>query len=159
MAKDSLTVTDNRTGKNYELAIKDGTIRALDLREIQTGPEDFGLLSYDPAYLNTASCRSSITYIDGDKGILRYRGYDVAELAEKSTYLEVAYLVLYGELPSRDSLAQFTNEITVHTFLHENARRFIDGFRYDAHPMGMLIATVAALSTFYPEAKDIRDKK
>ncbi len=159
MAKDTLTVTDNRTGKTYELPIKDGTIRALDLREIKTGPEDFGLLSYDPAYLNTASCRSSITYIDGDKGILRYRGYDVAELAEKSTYLEVAYLVLYGELPTREQLAGFTNEITVHTFLHENVRRFIDGFRYDAHPMGMLIATVAALSTFYPEAKDIKDER
>jgi citrate synthase len=159
MSKDSLTVTDNRTGKTYELPIKDGTIRALDLREIKTGPEDFGLLSYDPAYLNTASCRSSITFIDGDKGILRYRGYDVAELAEKSTYLEVAYLVLYGELPTKAQLDAFTNEITVHTFLHENVRWFIDGFRYDAHPMGMLIATVAALSTFYPEAKNIRDEK
>jgi citrate synthase len=159
MAKDTLTVTDNRTGKTYEVPIKDGTIRALDLREIKTGPDDFGLLSYDPAYLNTASCRSSITYIDGDKGILRYRGYDVAELAEKSTYLEVAYLVLYGELPTRAQLSEFTQEITVHTFLHENVRRFIDGFRYDAHPMGMLIATVAALSTFYPEAKNIRDER
>ncbi|HEY2745252.1 MAG TPA: citrate/2-methylcitrate synthase, partial [Polyangia bacterium] len=159
MAKDSLTVTDNRTGKSYELAITDGTIRALDLREIKTGADDFGLLSYDPAYLNTASCRSSITFIDGDKGILRYRGYDVAELAEKSTYLEVAYLVLYGELPTKEQLSAFSSEITVHTFLHENARRFIDGFRYDAHPMGMFIATVAALSTFYPEAKNIRDEK
>jgi citrate synthase len=159
MPKDTLTVTDNRTGKSYELPITDGTIRALDLRQIKTGAEDFGLLSYDPAYLNTASCRSSITYIDGDKGILRYRGYDVAELAEKSTYLEVAYLVLYGELPTRAQLSEFTQEITVHTFLHENVRRFIDGFRYDAHPMGMLIATVAALSTFYPEAKNIRDEK
>jgi citrate synthase len=159
MAKETLTVTDNRTGKTYELPITDGTIRALDLREIKTGSDDFGLLSYDPAYLNTASCRSSITYIDGDKGILRYRGYDVSELAERSTYLEVAYLILYGELPSKDQLAQFTSEITVHTFLHENARTFIDGFRYDAHPMGVLIATVAALSTFYPEAKNIRDEK
>ncbi|HXU73801.1 MAG TPA: citrate synthase [Polyangia bacterium] len=159
MAKDSLTVTDNRTGKSYELAITDGTIRALDLREIKTGADDFGLLSYDPAYLNTASCRSSITFIDGDKGILRYRGYDVAELAEKSTYLEVAFLVLYGELPNKAQLQEFTNEITTHTFLHENARRFIDGFRYDAHPMGVLIATVAGLSTFYPEAKNIRDEK
>ena len=159
MAKDTLTVTDNRTGKSYELPITDGTIRALDLREIKTNTDDFGLLSYDPAYLNTASCRSSITYIDGDKGILRYRGYDVADLAERSTYLEVAYLVLYGELPTKEQLASFTNEITVHTFLHENARRFIDGFRYDAHPMGVLIATVAALSTFYPEAKEIKDEK
>jgi citrate synthase len=159
MAKDTLTITDNRTGKTYELPITDGTIRALDLRQVKTGADDFGLLSYDPAYLNTASCRSSITFIDGDKGILRYRGYDVAELAEKSTYLEVAYLILYGELPLHDQLVDFTNEITVHTFLHENARRFIDGFRYDAHPMGVLIATTAALSTFYPEAKNIRDDK
>ena len=125
----------------------------------RSAPRTSACSSYDPAYLNTASCRSSITYIDGDKGILRYRGYDVAELAEKSTYLEVAYLVLYGELPTKDQLEAFTAEITVHTFLHENARRFIDGFRYDAHPMGVLIATVGALSTFYPEAKDIRDKK
>jgi citrate synthase len=159
MPKDTLTVTDNRTGKTYELPITDGTIRALDLREIRVDSDDFGLLSYDPAYLNTASCRSSITYIDGDKGILRYRGYDVSELAERSTYLEVAYLILYGELPTKDQLAQFTSEITVHTFLHENARTFIDGFRYDAHPMGVLIATVSALSTFYPEAKNVRDEK
>jgi citrate synthase len=157
MSKDTLTVTDNRTGKTYELKITDGTIHALDLREIKVNDADFGLLSYDPAYLNTASCRSSITYIDGDKGVLRYRGYDVAELAERSTYLEVAYLVLYGELPTKSELDQFTNEITIHTFLHENARRFIDGFRYDAHPMGTLIGTVGALSTFYPEAKNVRD--
>lgn len=157
MPKDSLTVTDNRTGKTYELPITDGTIRALDLREIKTNDGDFGLLAYDPAYLNTASCRSSITYIDGDKGILRYRGYDVAELAEKSTYLEVAYLILHGELPNKEQLRQFTNEITVHTFLHENARTFIDGFRYDAHPMGVLIATVGALSTFYPDSKEVRN--
>ncbi len=157
MSKNSLTVTDNRTGKNYELAITDGTIRALDLREIRVDEKDFGLLAYDPAYLNTASCRSSITFIDGDKGILRYRGYDVAELAEKSTYLEVAYLVLHGELPTHVQLQQFSQEITVHTFLHENARNFIDGFRYDAHPMGMLIGTVGALSTFYPEAKNVKD--
>src|SRR5207302_1530617 len=127
MAKETLSVTDNRTGKIYELPITDGTIKALDLREIKTGPEDFGLLSYDPAYLNTASCRSSITFIDGGKGILRYRGYDVAELAERSTYLEVAYLVLHGELPTRAELNEFTNLITTHTFLHENMRRFIDG--------------------------------
>jgi len=157
MPKDSLTVTDNRTGKTYELKITDGTIRALDLRDIKLNDGDFGLLSYDPAYLNTASCRSSITYIDGDKGILRYRGYDVAELAEKSTYLEVAYLILHGELPNKEQLRQFTNEITVHTFLHENARTFIDGFRYDAHPMGVLIATVGALSTFYPDSKEVRN--
>jgi citrate synthase len=157
MGKDTLTVTDNRTGKSYDLPITDGTIRALDLRQIKVNDADFGLLSYDPAYLNTASCRSSITFIDGDKGILRYRGYDVAELAEKSTYLEVAYLILHGELPTKQELAQFTSEITVHTFLHENARTFIDGFRYDAHPMGVLIGTVGALSTFYPQAKDVRD--
>jgi citrate synthase len=157
MPKDTLTVTDNRTGRQYELPITDGTIRALDLREIKVGDGDFGLLSYDPAYLNTASCRSSITYIDGDRGILRYRGYDVAELAEKSTYLEVAYLIMHGELPNQQQLRQFTNEVTVHTFLHENARTFIDGFRYDAHPMGVLIATVGALSTFYPDAKEVRN--
>jgi citrate synthase len=157
MSKDTLTVTDNRTGKSYELPITDGTIRALDLRQIKVSDGDFGLLAYDPAYLNTASCRSSITFIDGDKGILRYRGYDVAELAEKSTYLEVAYLILHGELPTKAELAQFTSDITVHTFLHENARTFIDGFRYDAHPMGVLIGTVGALSTFYPQAKDVRD--
>jgi citrate synthase len=157
MPKDTLTVTDNRTGRTYELKITDGTIHALDLREIKVNDDDFGLLSYDPAYLNTASCRSSITYIDGDKGILRYRGYDVAELAERSTYLEVAYLVLHGELPTKAELAEFTNDIITHTFLHENARRFIDGFRYDAHPMGVLVGTVGALSTFYPDAKDVRD--
>jgi citrate synthase len=159
MSKDTLSVTDNRTGRSYELRITDGTIRALDLREIRTGPDDFGLLSYDPAYLNTASCRSTITFIDGDKGILRYRGYDVAELAERSSYLEVAYLVLYGELPTAAQLTAFTNEVTVHTFLHEYMRRFIDGFKYDAHPMGMLIASVAGLSTFYPDAKEVRDEK
>jgi citrate synthase len=157
MAKDTLTVTDNRTGKSYELPITDGTIRALDLRQIKSADGDFGLLSYDPAYLNTASCRSSITFIDGDRGILRYRGYDVAELAEKSTYLEVAYLILHGELPTKQELATFSSDITLHTFLHENARTFIDGFRYDAHPMGVLIGTVGALSTFYPSSKDVRD--
>src|SRR3981081_4212839 len=132
--KDTLTVTDNRTGKSYELPITDGTIRALDLREIKASADDFGLLSYDPAYLNTASCRSSITFIDGDKGILRYRGYDVADLAERSNYPEVACPVLSGDLPTKEQLAGFGDEITVHTFLHENVRRFIDGFRYDAHP-------------------------
>jgi citrate synthase len=157
MGKNTLSVTDNRTGKSYELPITDGTIRALDLRQVKVDDGDFGLLSYDPAYLNTASCRSSITFIDGDKGILRYRGYDVAELAEKSTYLEVAYLILHGELPTKQELSDFTSEITVHTFLHENARTFIDGFRYDAHPMGVLIGTVGALSTFYPSSKDVRD--
>jgi citrate synthase len=157
MPKDTLTVTDNRTGKSYELPITDGTIRATDLRQIKVAAEDFGLLAYDPAYLNTASCRSSITYIDGDKGILRYRGYDVAELAERSTYLEVAYLILHGELPTKTELSAFSDEITIHTFLHEFVRRFMDGFRYDAHPMGMLIGTIGALSTFYPESKEVRD--
>src|SRR5947207_13850746 len=139
MSKDTLTITDNRTGKQYELAISDGTIRALDLRDIKVNDADFGLLSYDPAYLNTASCRSSITFIDGDKGILRYRGYDVAELAEKSSFLECAYLILNGELPTREEIDRFTREVTHHTFLHENVRSFIDGFRYDAHPMGVLV--------------------
>jgi citrate synthase len=157
MPKNTLTITDNRTNKSYEVPISDGSIRAMDLRQIRVDDEDFGLLSYDPAYMNTASCRSSITFIDGDKGILRYRGYDVAELAEKSTYLEVAYLILHGELPTRDELTAFSNEITTHTFLHENVRQFITGFRYDAHPMGVLIGTCGALSTFYPDAKEVKD--
>jgi citrate synthase len=157
MGKDTLSITDNRTGKTYEVAVKDGAIRTADLRQIKTDAEDFGLLGYDPAFLNTASCRSAITFIDGDKGILRYRGYDVSELAEKSTFLETAFLLFNGELPTKDELVNFTNDITMHTFLHENVRRFIDGFRYDAHPMGVLIGTVGALSTFYPEAKEVRD--
>ena len=157
MAKDSLSITDNRTGKAYEIPVKDGAIRTADLRQIKVEADDFGLLGYDPAFLNTASCRSAITFIDGDKGILRYRGYDVAELAEKSSFTETAYLVLNGELPTKDELQAFTNEVTLHTFLHENVRRFIAGFRYDAHPMGVLIGTVGALSTFYPEAKNVRD--
>ncbi len=156
--KNTLSITDNRTGKAYELPITDGTIRALDLRNIKVDEEDFGLMTYDPAFMNTASCRSAITYIDGDKGILRYRGYDIAELAEKSTHLEVSYLLMNGELPTKAALAAFENEVTHHTFLHENVKDFIDGFRYDAHPMGMLVATVGALSTFYPEAKDIRNR-
>jgi citrate synthase len=157
MPKDTLTITDNRSGKSYEVKIADGTIHATDLRQIKVSPDDFGLLSYDPAYLNTAACRSSITFIDGERGILRYRGYDVSELAERSTYLEVAYLVLKGELPTRPELDSFTAEITRHTLLHEYIRRFIDGFRYDAHPMGVLIGTVGALSTFYPDAKQVHD--
>ncbi len=156
--KNTLSITDNRTGKAYELPITDGTIRALDLRNIKVDEEDFGLMTYDPAFMNTASCRSAITFIDGDKGILRYRGYDIAELAEKSTHLEVSYLLMNGELPTKEALAKFENEVTHHTFLHENVKDFIDGFRYDAHPMGMLVATVGALSTFYPEAKDIRNR-
>ncbi len=157
MAKDTLSITDNRTGKTYELAISDDTIRANDLRQIRVNETDFGLMTYDPGYLNTASCRSSITYIDGDKGILRYRGYPVDQLAEKATYLEVAYLLINGELPTKTELETFVSNVTHHTFVHENVRSFIDGFRYDAHPMGMLVATVGALSTFYPEAKHVLD--
>src|SRR3954454_12368937 len=129
MPKDTLTITDNRTGKSYDLPVTNDTIRAIDLRQIKVNADDFGMMTYDPAFTNTASCHSAITYIDGDKGILRYRGYDVADLAEKSSYLEVAYLILYGELPTKPQLDEFSSEITVHTFLHENARRFIDGFR------------------------------
>jgi citrate synthase len=157
MAKDTLTITDNRTGKTYEVAITDDTIRSNDLKQIRVNDADFGLMGYDPGFLNTASCRSAITYIDGDKGILRYRGYPVDQLAEHATYLEVAYLLINGELPTSAELAGFTQNVTHHTFVHENVRTFIDGFRYDAHPMGMLVATVGALSTFYPEAKHVLD--
>jgi citrate synthase len=161
---DSLTVTDNRTGKTYEFPIAYGTytdnganIRALDLRKIMGSDDDFGLLTYDPAFQNTASCKSAITFIDGDKGILRYRGYGIEELAEKSSFLEVAFLILNGELPSAQELEKWTWEITHHTLIHENIKKFIDGFHYDAHPMGMLISTVAALSTFYPDARAVND--
>jgi citrate synthase len=157
MAKDSLTITDNRTGKSYELAIQNGAIRTADLRQIRTDPDDFGLMGYDPAFMNTASCASRITYIDGDKGILRYRGYPIEELAEGGAYLEAAYLVMHGELPAKKELEDWTHEITFHTILHENTKKFIDGFHHDAHPMGMLVSTVAALSTFYPDAKHIFD--
>jgi citrate synthase len=157
LAQDSLTVTDNRTGKTYEFPITDGTIKAIDLRKIKTGDDDFGLMTYDPAFMNTAACRSSITFIDGDKGILEYRGYPIEQLAEKSTYLEVAYLLLNGELPTRAQLDEWTNEITMHTILNVNLQSLIDSFRYDAHPMGRLISTMAALGTFYPEAKNIFD--
>jgi citrate synthase len=157
MAKDSLSITDNRTGKTYELPVKDGCIRAMDLRQIKTGATDFGMMTYDPALLNTSICRSSITYIDGDNGILMYRGYPIEQLAEKSTYLEVAYLLLNGELPTQPQLDDFHNQVTTHTFVHENIKSFIEGFRYDAHPMGMLVSVVGALSTFYPEAKKLND--
>jgi citrate synthase len=157
MAKDTITVVDNRTGKSYEIAIQNGTIRASDLRPIKVSEDDFGLMSYDPAFMNTASCASKITFIDGDKGILRYRGYPIEELAEKSSYLETAYLVLYGELPTKAELDAWTHDITFHTIIHENIKKFMDGFHYDAHPMGMLVSTVAALSTFYPDAKHIFD--
>ena len=151
----SLTITDNRTGKQYEVPIKNETIKALDLRQMKADPADFGLMGYDPAFTNTASCTSRISYIDGDKGILRYRGYAIEELAERSTFMETAYLLLHGELPNRAQLQDWTYHITHHTFIHESIKKFLDGFHYDAHPMGMLISTVAALSTFYPDAKDI----
>lgn len=153
--RDTVTIIDNRTGRQVELPITHDTIRALDLRQFKVHDIDFGMMSYDPAYSNTASCTSKITFIDGDKGILRYRGYSIEELAEKSTYLETAYLILYGELPTKSQLADWTYHITHHTFIHESIKKFLDGFHYDAHPMGMLISTVAALSTFYPDAKDI----
>ncbi len=155
--KDTLTVTDNRTGKTYELPITHDTIRAADLRQIKVNPDDFGMMSYDPAFTNTASTTSRITFIDGDKGILRYRGYPIEQLAEKSSFVETSYLLLYGELPTRAQLDQFTHQITMHTMVHENIREFIDNFRYDAHPMGILVSTVAALSTFYPDAKCLDD--
>jgi citrate synthase len=157
MAADTLTITDNRTGVSYELPVVDGAIRALDLRQIRLGDDDFGLMSYDPAFLNTASTRSAITYIDGDRAILRYRGYPIEELAERCTYLDVAYLLIHGELPGEAESARWTEEITHHTFVHENVKRLMEGFRYDAHPMGMLISVIAALSTFYPEAGRIED--
>lgn len=154
---DSLTITDNRTGKTYELPITDGTIKANDLKQIKTGDDDVGLASYDPGYLNTAATKSAITYIDGDKGILEYRGYPIEQLAEKSTYLETSFLLLNGELPTSEQVAQWESDIETHTIVHENLKRLMEGFRYDAHPMGMLISSVAALSTFYPEAKNVRD--
>jgi citrate synthase len=157
MSKETLTVTDNRTGKTYELPISQGCIRTADLRQIKVDASDFGLMGYDPAFLNTANCRSAVTYIDGDKGILEYRGYPIEQLAEQSTFLEVSYLLMNGELPSRQQLADFTHVITHHTYVHENVKSFMDGFRYDAHPMSMLASTVAALSAFYPEAKNIQD--
>ena len=154
-SRETLSITDNRTGKQYELPIKNGTIRALDLRQIKTDGSDFGLMSYDPAFNNTALCQSRVTFIDGDAGILRYRGYPIEELAEKSNYLETAYLILRGELPSRAQLEEWSYHITHHTFIHESIKKFLDGFHYDAHPMGMMISTMAALSTFYPDAKEI----
>src|SRR5712675_2100584 len=155
----TLTITDNRTGKQYEIPIEDETIRAIELRQIKVKEDDFGLMTYDPAYMNTASCRSAITFIDGEKGILEYRGYPIEQLAEKSSYLEVAYLLINGELPTEKQLANWDQEITIHTFVHENVKEFMQGFRYDAHPMGMLLASVGALSTFYPEANAIKDEE
>jgi citrate synthase len=156
-SRETLTVTDNRTGKSYELPIEQGAIRAMDLRGIKASDEDFGLLSYDPGLVNTASCKSSVCFIDGDRGILRYRGYAVDELAEKSDYLETAYLIIKGELPNREHFDAWRHNITMHTMLHENVKKFIEGFRYDAHPMGILVGTIGALSTFYPEAKEVHD--
>jgi citrate synthase len=155
--KDTLSVTDNRTGKTYEVPISDGTIKAMDLRQMKTDAEDFGLMTYDPAFMNTASCKSAITFIDGDKGILEYRGYPIDQLAEKSTYLETAYLILYGELPTKQQLATWTHNITYHTMVHENIKKFVDGFNYDAHPMGTLVGTIGALSTYYPDARNVDD--
>src|SRR3989304_1296158 len=153
MTKDSLAVTDNRTGRSYEIPISDGTVRAIDFRQMNTPEDDFGLMVYDPAVTNPASCRSPITYIDGERGVLEYRGYPIDQLAENTNFLETAYLILFGELPTRDELDQWTHDITYHTYVHENIKKFMEGFQYDAHPMGMLVGTVAALSTFYPDAK------
>jgi citrate synthase len=158
-APDTLTVTDNRTGKTYELPVTDGTVRAMDLRQIKVNEDEFGLMAYDPAYTNTASCRSAITFIDGDRGILQHRGYSIEQLCEHSTYLEVAYLLIHGELPTKSQLDEWVYEITIHTFVHENVKDFMQGFRYDANPMGMLVASVGALSTFYPDANQIHDKQ
>jgi citrate synthase len=154
----TLSVTDNRTGRAYELPIADGTVRAMDLRQIKTDEQDFGLMAYDPAYTNTASCRSAITYIDGDAGILQHRGYPIEQLCEHSSYLEVAYLLIKGTLPTQAQLDDWIHEITIHTFVHENVKDFMQGFRYDANPMGMLVASVGALSTFYPDANQIHDE-
>jgi citrate synthase len=155
--KDTLSVTDNRTGETYELEVTDGTIRATELRSIKVSEDDFGVMAYDPAFMNTASCRSAITYLDGENGVLEYRGYPIEQLAEKSTYLEVAYLLVYGELPDAKQLQDWIDEITIHTFVHENVKEFMHGFRHDAHPMGMLLGSVGALSTFYPDANNIKD--
>ena len=156
-SKNSLTITDNRTGKQYEIPVENETIRAMDLRQIKVKDDDFGLMTYDPAFMNTASCKSKITYIDGDKGILRYRGYPIEQLAEKSNYLETAYLLIHGELPNKAQFEDWTENIRMHTLVHENIKKFMDGFHYDAHPMGMLVSTVGSLSTFYTDAKHIKD--
>jgi citrate synthase len=156
---ETLTITDNRTKQTYTVPISHGTVRAMDLRQIKTGPDDFGLMTYDPAYMNTASCQSAITYLDGDKGILRYRGYPIEQLAEDCTFLEVAYLLLNGELPTQDELDHWNREVMSHAMIHENLKKFMDGFHHDAHPMGVLMGSVAALSTFYPEARNTCDAK
>src|SRR3989304_5339652 len=151
---ETLKLTDTRTGKNYEIPIENDTNQAADLRQIKVNSDDFGMMSYDPAFMNTASCKSKITFIDGEKGILLYRGYPIDQLAEKCSYLQVAYLILYGELPTGPQLHEWTEHVRMHTFVHENVKRLMDGFRYDAHPMGIFVSTLAALSTFYPEAKN-----
>jgi citrate synthase len=153
----TLSVTDNRTGRTYEIEITDGTVRSTDFRQIKVDEDDFGLMTYDPAYMNTASCRSEVTYLDGENGVLEYRGYPIEQLAEQSNYLEVAYLLVNGELPTSQQLDEWVGEVTIHTFVHENVKAFIQGFRHDAHPMGMLLGSVGALSTFYPDANDIKD--
>src|SRR5690242_16690606 len=159
MDREFLSVLDKRTDRTYDLSLSKGAVRAMDLRQIKTDSEDFGLMTYDPAFMNTASCQSAITFIDGDKGILRYRGYAIEDLAEKCTFLEVAYLILFGELPTPPQLEKWVDDITHHTMLHETTKKFLEGFRFDAHPMGMFISTVAALSTVYPEARNITDRE
>jgi citrate synthase len=155
--QDSLTITDNRTGRTYEVPVSEGTVRATDLRQIKVSDDDFGLMTYDPAFMNTAACRSAITYIDGDRGILRYRGYPIEQLAEQASFLEVAYLLIEGELPTRAQLQGWAETVKYHTYVHTNITKFLEGFRYDAHPMGVLLGVVGALSTFYPDAKNIQD--
>src|SRR5579859_3190006 len=157
MPTNTLTVTDNRTGKSYELPVQDGCIRAADLRQVKVLADEFGVMSYDPAFLNTAACRSSVTYLDGERGILRYRGYAIEDLAENCSFLETAYLLIYGKLPTQSQLGGFVGQVTRHTMIHENTKKFMEGFHYDAHPMGMLVSTVAALSTFYTDSKHIND--
>src|SRR5713226_9622341 len=156
---DTLTIVDNRTGKKYELPIEDGTIRAVDLGQIKVSSEDFGLMTYDPAFMNTANCRSAITFIDGDKGVLLYRGYPIEQLAEESDFLETAYLILFGELPTASQMQAWTREITHHTMLHENIKKLMEGFQYDAHPMAIFLSVVGAMSGFYPDAKDVFNKE
>src|SRR5215210_2122712 len=157
-AQDSLTVTDNRNGETYEVEITDGTVKAMEFRDVKVDEGDFGLMTYDPAFTNTAHCRSAICFIDGEAGVLEYRGYTIEELCDKASYLEVAYLLIYGALPTQEQLNEWVFEITHHTYVHENIKKFVEGFRYDAHPMGMLLATVGALSTFYPDANNIDDE-
>jgi citrate synthase len=155
--QDSLTITDNRTGRSYDIPVSEGTVRATDLRQIKVSDDDFGLMTYDPAFMNTAACRSAITFIDGDRGILRYRGYPIEQLADQGSFLEVAYLLIEGELPTKTQLTKWTETVKYHTYVHTNITKFLEGFRYDAHPMGVLLGVVGAMSTFYPDAKDIHD--